>query len=312
MIIDANTNILFPVVASFGPFTISSLGLFIALAFVFGSFQIWKKMKEEHFEDNDIFDIIFMSFFGGLIGGRLFAILFDFGTFGFDIGKWLSLSYSNQFSWIGFIIGLMYVYSVTSKKRKFEYYKLLDLSVFGVIFTQILIRFGQFLDGSYVGIVTSLPIGLHFPGLEGDRHPLQLYEIIVFVGSLFLIKFFDKHYRLYSWYQDNRGKAHPGFLWLVYLFILLITLFILDFIDVRNTLFWFISVKQVVIFVLLVWCSVAFWMRAGNKLNFSFLDNLVDKSEDQPIREPMSSSAVRERKVKRFSRSRKTKSGKVL
>ncbi len=293
-------------IAAIGPFTISSLGLFLALAFFFGSFSIWQRAKEEHYEDNDIFDTIFLAFFGGIIGARLAYILLNFNDFGFDFGKWINLSYSNHLSWFGFLIGLMYLLRLVAKQKKWEFFHFADGAVFGVIVAQILLRVGQFLDGSYVGAMTSLPWGLVFPGIEGARHPLPLYEIMVMIGTYFLLRWFDKHYRLFSWYQDNRGEAQPGFLWLTYLTVFLISQFIFDFMSVRYPVFWVFTLYQVVLIVAFKLTLFTFWLRAGNKINLPSVSNPLSSSEQEelvPIREPLVSPQPRNR-PRRFSRAR--------
>jgi len=232
---------MFPVILSIGPVTVSSLGLFFALAFIFGGFSVWRKAKEEHYEDDDIFDAIFLAFFGGIVGARLLYVLLHFSDFGFSLAKWINLEYSNGFTWLGFLFGVMYVLRLVAKKKKWSFYEFADISVYGIITAHLLIRIGQFLDGSYVGSQTSLPIGLVFPGLEGRRHPLPLYEIAILLFIYFLIKWLDKHYRLFTWYQNSRGEANPGFLWLTYLAFFSLFQFLFDYMAVREPVFWMFS-----------------------------------------------------------------------
>ena len=37
-------------------------------------------------------------------------------------------------------------------------------------------RIGNFIDGEIVGVVTTMPWGVHFPNVEGFRHPVVLYD----------------------------------------------------------------------------------------------------------------------------------------
>jgi phosphatidylglycerol:prolipoprotein diacylglycerol transferase len=296
---------MFPVLASFGPISVSSIGFFIALAFFFGGFGIWKKAKEEHFEDDDIFDALFLTFFGGLIGARLFYILLHFSQFGFDLARWINLAYSNQFSWLGFLAGTMYVLSILAKKKKWDYFAFLDYSVLGVIAAQLLVRIGQFLDGSYVGVATNFITALPFPGMEGRHHPLALYDFLLTIFVFYLIKALDKQYRLYKWYQNNRGEAQPGFLWLSYLLAFSIIQFGLDFFDVRKTLLLVFSSYQFVLLFVIGLTIFGFWLRAGNKI--SFLSSSKE-NKTEPIRPPVEPVQPRER-PKRFARA---KAGKTV
>ena len=93
-----------------------------------------------------------------------------------------------------------------------------DLAVFAVIWAQIWVRLGQFFAGDFVGRQTDFILALPFPGLEGRHYPIQLFEIGFLLVVFFWLKRLEKHYRLFTWYQDKKGEAQPGFLALVYLF----------------------------------------------------------------------------------------------
>jgi prolipoprotein diacylglyceryltransferase len=291
---------MFPVIAAFGPITISSLGVLIALAFFLGGFGVWRKMREEHFEDEDIFDVIFLSFFSGMIGSRIFYILFHFDKFGFNFKKWLNLAYSNQFSWLGFLLGMMYMVHMLARRKKWDYWKAIDLTVWGVIVAQVLVRIGQFLDGSYVGIETNSVLGLDFPGI-GKRFPINVFEAVTFLLVFYLMKWLDKHYRLYKWYQTKKGEAQPGFLWLSYLFIFALFHFSIDFFIDRNILFLVFSSYQMFMLGFLGLILFWFWLRAGNKLR------LFETKQVKVIRPasktPISQIGGRTRK-RRFTRAR--------
>ncbi|NMC35933.1 hypothetical protein GYA49_02705 [Candidatus Beckwithbacteria bacterium] len=296
---------MFPVLASIGPFTISSLGFFLALAFFFGSFHIWRRAKQEHMGDDDIFDFIFLSFFGGLVGGRLLYILLNFPNFGFRLVRWIDLTYSNGFSWLGFLLGAMYIGAIVAKKKKWQFFEMADISVFGIVSAQLLVRIGQFLDGSYVGHQTSLPWGIGFPGLDGRRHPIQLYEVGILIFTYYLLIWLDKRYRLFSWYQDGRGKARPGFLWLTYLLIVGVSQFALDFFAASHMQQVFIfSWYQIILCVYLLVVAFMFWLRSGTHDDILDKIPLVSKSDQSEIiRQPMNPYEPRQRQ-RRFSRAR--------
>lgn len=258
---------MFPVLFNFGPITITTLGLFSVLSFFFGGFLIWRKAKQEHIEDTDIFDLIFISLFAGLIGGRLVFILSNYENYGLNFQQWLDPVNSHGFAWFGFLLGWMIGAKWICHNKKWTFFKIADISVFGVITAQILLRIGQFFDSSFVGSNTNLPWGLPFPGFEGRQHPLSFYEIPFLLFLAWLLKYFDKHYRLYSWYRGSRGEAKPGFLWLSYLLILSILHILLDFVFTRQPIIAFISFRQIMVSAIM-WLSIFwFWWQAGDSFD---------------------------------------------
>jgi len=102
---------------------------------------------------------------------------------------------------------------------------------------------------------------------EGRQHPLSLYEIPFLFFLIWLIKYLDKHYRLYKWYRGSRGEAKPGFLWLSYLFWLTIFHFIIDFVFLRQTAFLFISYRQLWLFGMFLFTVFWFWWQAGDSFD---------------------------------------------
>ncbi|NMB56707.1 prolipoprotein diacylglyceryl transferase [Candidatus Beckwithbacteria bacterium] len=300
---------MFPVLLALGPITISSLGFCIVLAFIFGSFLFWRKAKEEHLEDQDIFDLIFLCFFGGLVGSRLTYILLNFTDFGFNLGKWINLGFNNHFSWLGFLFGMMIMAKLITDKKKLDWFFVLDLATFSFIISQIIFRLGQFLDGSYLGLATDLPFGIYVPGLEVKTHPVAIYEIILLIMTYFLIKWFDNQYRLFTWYQDARGKANPGFLFLTYLLMFALIDFSLDFFMPQTWRLFIFSQNQMVLFFFMILVILGFYSRTGKDIVPKFLTGIFSKKEElEPIRPAVSSPdqvlTENHRRIRRFERNK--------
>lgn len=292
---------------SLGPITISSIGFFLFLSFLLGSFLFWRKAKEEHFDDADIFDLIFLTLIVGIIGARLFYILINLDKFGFNIGRWFNLNFDNGFSWLGFLIGYMYVLKGVCKHKKWNFFEIADLSVFGIVLGQIFYRFGQFLDGSYLGKTTNLPIGFIFPGQNIARHAVTLYEILFLIILYLILKKFEKSYRFFSWYQTDRGEARAGFLWLSYLLTLVGFNIGLDFLfETRTLIFWVISLNQIILILILIAIIFTFWLRAGNEFNLSKFFNkfIPEEKENNKIIRPVSEKLQLHERPKRFLRTK--------
>ena len=234
-----------------------------------------------------------------------FDFLINIDKFGLYLGRWLNLAFDNGFSWIGFVLGFMYVLKVVSTHKKWQMFEIADLSVFGIIIAQIFFRIGQFLDGSWIGKVTFSPLGLNFPGVEGARHPLSLYEIPVLFIIYFLLTWLEKRYRFFTWYQNDRGEAKPGFLWQTYIILLLSESFVLDWVfDKRNVILWIISLRQIILFILFLIAIFIFWLQAGHSINLERIKKVLIPEEKEDLKTiiPPDNKLTPHEKPRRFFR----------
>lgn len=182
---------------------VSSFGLFLALGFLLGSFVIWRKAKDEAFEEEKIFDAIIIVTIAGLIGARLEFIFTHWSEFGFSLIKWLWLT---RYAGLGFFgalaggsIGLWWFVKsgrIDPAGGRAGFWPLADLAVFGLILGQLVVKINGFLLA---------------------RSWLRLSEVIWLVLILLLLKKLERRYRLFKWYQGKRKQAAPGFLFLTYL-----------------------------------------------------------------------------------------------
>lgn len=271
---------MFPVLFAFDPITITTIGVLLIFSFFLGGFFIWRRAKQEHIEDGDIFDLIFLSSFIGLVGARVGYIISHFAEFGISVRNWIDPVGSHGISWFGFLIGFMIGVALICNRKKWEYFEIADMAVVGVIVSQILLRIGQFFDSSFVGANTNLPWGLPFPGFDGRQHPLSLYEIPFLFFLIWLVRYFDKHYRLYTWYCNGRSDAKPGFLWLSYLFFLSLFHIFLDFTLIRQPILFFFSFRQILLLGMLLITIFLFWKQTGNE--FSLKPNKTNSQKLAP------------------------------
>lgn len=209
-----------PVLFSIGPIEVSSYGVMLVLAFVLGSYVFWQKAREEHYDEEEVFDLILMSVLWSVFGARLAYILINFDDFGLNLYYWVAVWYKPGFFWIGALVGSVGAVMRFVKKRGWDLFEVLDLGVIGVSLGQALINLGIFLSGGSVGRVTSLVVGVNFPGLFEKRHPVGLYGLIAWLAVFGLLWWLEGKYRKFEWYQLHKGNARPGFLSFTYLTLL--------------------------------------------------------------------------------------------
>jgi len=264
---------LFPTLFHLGPVYISSLGFFAFLGFLVGAFIFWKKGKEEGFDEELLLDFWVLSFLAGFLVARLTFCLTNVDCWSKSFLGFFAFVKLPGFSFLGFILGAVAVWLAFSLKNKWDFWQIADGAVFGLLAFQIFWRWGQFLDGSFFGVKTSLPWGLVFPGVEGKRHPIQIYEVLFLFFLYWLLTKIERRYRLFSWYQDRRGEAKPGFLFLAYIVFYSLWRLLLEF-GRTSFLYWGgVGWEQYLSLFLIPAGLVGFYLRSGReiKVSLSFL-----------------------------------------
>jgi phosphatidylglycerol:prolipoprotein diacylglycerol transferase len=80
-------------------------------------------------------------------------------------------------SFHGGLIGVVLLMILYCRKRRWNIRTVGDIVVVPVAIGLALGRFGNFINLELYGSVTSLPWGMSIPGVEGLRHPTQLYAM---------------------------------------------------------------------------------------------------------------------------------------
>lgn len=195
-----------------GPLTLHTISVFILIGLIGGAFLFWKRSHEEHYEDDQVFDVLLSAFLGGALIGRLGYIFFHFPDFRFDFISWIAITVRPGINEVFAIIGMAIVLAWQAKKRKWNHFELLDYLPLSLAFFFIVLWIGRFFAGAYIGTQTALPIGVSFPTVFDVRHPVQLYYVVGFFLLFLLLKYFESRYRFFAWYRGNKQSAEAGFL----------------------------------------------------------------------------------------------------
>ncbi|MFN4212883.1 MAG: prolipoprotein diacylglyceryl transferase family protein [Microgenomates group bacterium] len=111
-----------PVLVNLGPIKIYTFGVFLMLAFFWGSFLLWKNIRLTSFSEEDIFDGLFLALAGALLGGRLLHVILNFADFGFNLLKFILINGYPGLNFYGGLFGglvVLYLFFL-SKKIKFQ------------------------------------------------------------------------------------------------------------------------------------------------------------------------------------------------
>lgn len=203
---------MFPVIFSIGPFTLYTFGVFMFLAFFLALFVIYKRGKELHFDEEQLFDGVFAVLFWMLLGSRLLYVASHFKDFGFEVWQWFNLIGRPGFWYFGGLLGGVVGIARQAKIRKWDMYQFGDVMVTGLALAHIVVALGMFFNGSGYGHPTESFLGMTFPGLYDRRHPVQLYEAGLYIGVFWFLWWAEGAYRTFAWYKGGRSQANSGFI----------------------------------------------------------------------------------------------------
>lgn len=208
-----------PIILDLGFIKIYTFGVFLVLSFFWSSFFLWKNIALTSYREDEIFDALFLSIFGGIFMGRFVHILLNFSDFGGDILKYILINGYPGLHVSGAIVGFLLFLLAYTKAKKIPYSRLIDYVVPPMLLALAIGKMGAFFSGAEVGSQTTFFISLAYPNLDGQRHLTPLYEsFILFAGS----------YLTYRILMDiRREKFYEGYnfliFWLIYSFTLVIT-----------------------------------------------------------------------------------------
>lgn len=192
-------------------------GFLIALGMLLAMIYGFKRLKQWGLEPDRFTDTVLVGLLGGIIGARLYYVIFsldrymtDDGTF--DIIAALSIR-DGGLAIYGGVIGALILGCTMAKIRKVNIPALLDLVGLGFLIGQSLGRWGNFFNQEAFGTKTTLPWGMtsksiinylhsfYFPervsvvtadALDLVAHPCFLYESLWCILGLVLLHIYSK------------------------------------------------------------------------------------------------------------------------
>ncbi len=177
-----------------GPFAIRWYSLMYVLGFLFSYFFIYFQIKKGRIKitESELSDIIFYTFLGVIIGGRLGYVLFYNLNYYLQNPGDIFKIWEGGLSFHGAFIGVLtsgWIYLSAGKKNFFDF---ADICIIPVPFCLFLGRWGNFVNGELWGRPTTVPWGMIFRNAPGSlpRHPSQLYEMALEGLLLFIILLF--------------------------------------------------------------------------------------------------------------------------
>lgn len=169
-----------PVVFEIGIMSIRWYGLMYFFGFLgvmyLGRLQI-RRHPHEHWQYEDIDNILFYGIIGVILGGRLGYVFFYQPHYFMHDPLEIIKIWQGGMSFHGGFLGVALALYIFARKTGKPWLKVTDFVIPLVPFGLALGRLGNFINAELWGRPTDLPWGMIFPNVDSlPRHPSQLYE----------------------------------------------------------------------------------------------------------------------------------------
>jgi phosphatidylglycerol:prolipoprotein diacylglycerol transferase len=221
---------------SFGPIHIYFFGLMIAIAAIAGGAFAIKQGEKRGIHEDIMFNLIMIVVISGVLGARLFYILFYDPSFYFNHPGEIIKINEGGLSIHGGIFSAVVAGYVYSAKNKLSFFKLADIAVIGIALAQGIGRVGCDVFGKPM---TNIMVwGINYNGQV--LHPAQVYEFILDY-ILFII----------LWRRSYK-KKFEGELFIIYLIAFSIIRGIVEFFRINPIIWGPFSVSHLLSLVLVI------------------------------------------------------------
>ncbi len=162
-----------------GPLAVHWYGVMYALAFLLAFWWLPRlaKMRKLAISGTDIEQLALGLILGVLIGGRLGFVLFYGLQYFIENPLQIFAVWKGGMSSHGGFIGVIIALWIFARSKRVSFLAIADIIVVPAAVGLAFGRMGNFINGELYGIITTVPWGMYFPGVEGLRHPTQLYAI---------------------------------------------------------------------------------------------------------------------------------------
>ncbi|MBP3905930.1 MAG: prolipoprotein diacylglyceryl transferase [Peptostreptococcaceae bacterium] len=164
-------------------------GILMALGMIIGTLLAIKEGKRVGIKEDDILDLAIVAIPSGLIGARLYYVIFNWDYYSQNISQILNFR-GGGMAIHGALIGGILAGYLFSRYKKMSFFKLADTVIIGMPLAQAIGRWGNFINQEAHGGPTNLPWGIM---VNGEKvHPTFLYESIWNIGIFIFLWIFRK------------------------------------------------------------------------------------------------------------------------
>lgn len=176
---------------TFGPITIYTWGLMVALGFIAGILIALKEAKKKGVSQNEVLNIAIIGFVCAFIGSRILFVVESWAYFSENFFEIFQI-WKGGLSFLGGILGVVVGGGLYVKIKKLDFWKMADVFSFGAPLGFAIGRIGCFLIHDHLGHLMKWPLPWGVNYYDGVRHEAALYSIVLNLGIFFALIFLRK------------------------------------------------------------------------------------------------------------------------
>ena len=248
-----------PIIFQIGPLQVRYYGLMYAIGILCGLYLIRFEVRRKQIplSDDDIMNFVMLSVIGGIIGARVYYVIFSWEHYRQNLWEILKVWHGGLAIHGGVLGGVLVGWRLT-RRHHLPFWQIADVCAPPLILAQALGRFGNLMNGDAHGLPTSMPWGLVFPpeSIAGSQypgiplHPTMVYEMISNL-SIFLIL-----------WNIRKTPRKDGFLFCAYIILYSMGRFVISYFRADNLMLRSFSMPHVIsIFLILMALGVILHQR---------------------------------------------------
>lgn len=179
-----------PTILTIGPLEIRWYGLMYVLAFLAVFYYAKRAINNGKLRltEKELDNFLVLLVVAMIAGARIFYAVFYNPTYFLNNPLKIIAVWEGGLSFHGGLAGMLLAAIWYTRKKNLSLLKIADVFVVPLAIGNALGRLGNFINSEIYGVPTDLPWGVVFPGIEGARHPTQLYAVaynLIIFGILY-------------------------------------------------------------------------------------------------------------------------------
>ncbi len=169
--------------------TVRWYGIIMASGILAGLLLALRETKRLGLNQNILLDLVIYAIPAGVIGARIYYVIFNWDYYAGDIWKMLNIR-GGGMAIHGTLIAAVLTGIIYARVKKVSFWLLADITAPSIILGQAIGRWGNFVNQEAYGAPTDLPWGIMVNGVK--VHPTFLYESLWDLGVFLILMWYRK------------------------------------------------------------------------------------------------------------------------